>query len=45
MMVGEHAKFTFRCPMAFGNKEIKKPLATVPKNSSVCYEIELLSVK
>ena len=23
MMVGEHAKFTFRCPMAFGNKETK----------------------
>jgi len=45
MMVGEHAKFTFRAPMAFGTKEAKQPLATVPKNFTVHYEIELLSVK
>jgi len=45
MQVGERAKFTFRAPMAFGTKDKKEPLAMVPKNSTVHYEIELLSVK
>lgn len=43
MKKGEVASLTIAPEYAFGSLETKQDLAVVPPNSTVCYEIELVS--
>ena len=46
MSVGQRCKYTFRAQFGFGTKKTKlKTGKTVAANSTVCYDVELLSVK
>lgn len=43
MKTGEIAEVTIQPEYAFGASESPQELGTVPPNSTVCYEVELLS--
>lgn len=43
MKKGEHALITIQPEYAFGSSESQQELAVVPANSTVCYEVEMVS--
>lgn len=43
MKKGEVALITISPEYAFGSSEAKEELAVIPPNSTVCYEVELVS--
>jgi hypothetical protein len=41
----EKALITIAAKHAFGDREMKKPLATIPPNTDISYEIELVELE